>query len=108
MEINKSIVKKTLPHIVAILIFIIIGAIYFSPQLNGYRINQSDVVQNLGMKKEIEDFRVKYNSEPLWTNSMFGGMPAYQISTTYKNVIKSIEIFILSFFTKKNYLHYYY
>ena len=65
MEINKSIVNKTLPHIVAILVFIVISAIYFSPQLNGYRINQSDVIQNIGMKKEIEDFRDKFNSEPL-------------------------------------------
>jgi hypothetical protein len=93
MEINKSILNRTLPHVVAILVFIIVSVIYFSPQLNGYSINQSDVVQNLGMKKEIEDFRDKYKSETLWTNSAFGGMPAYQISVRYDkdNWIKHIE-----------------
>ena len=95
MEINKSIVNRTLPHIAAILVFIVISAIYFSPQLNGYRINQSDVIQNIGMKKEIEDFRDKFNSEPLWTNSMFGGMPAYQISTRNTNLVNSVKNFIL-------------
>src|SRR3982750_4073151 len=35
------------------------------------------------MSKEVSDFRAAYHSEPLWTNSMFGGMPAYQISTRY-------------------------
>jgi hypothetical protein len=96
MEISKNIINRTLPHVVAILVFIIVSAIYFSPQLNGYRINQSDVIQNIGMKKEIEDFRDKFDSEPLWTNSMFGGMPAYQISAKNTNLINSIKNFILN------------
>ena len=37
------------------------------------------------MSKEIVDFRKSDNEEPLWTNSMFSGMPAYQISVKYKN-----------------------
>ena len=39
--------------------------------------------------KEITDFRAKYGEEPLWTNSMFSGMPAYLISVLYKgNIVK--------------------
>ncbi|MDZ7741839.1 MAG: hypothetical protein U5Q03_08850 [Bacteroidota bacterium] len=37
-----------------------------------------------GMSKEIVDYREKTGEEALWTNSMFGGMPAYQISVKYK------------------------
>lgn len=44
------------------------------------------------MAKEIEDFRERKHSEPLWTNSMFGGMPAYQISVLYKaNLIQYVD-----------------
>ncbi len=95
MEKNKIFEKKILPHIVAILVFITVSAVYFYPRLDGQRINQSDVIQNIGMKKEIEDFRDKYDSEPLWTNSMFGGMPAYQISGKNTNIISSIKNIIL-------------
>lgn len=44
------------------------------------------------MSKEIVDFREKYKEEPLWTRSMFGGMPAYQISVLYPaNLIKYVN-----------------
>lgn len=75
--------KALLPVIVGIVIFIVISLFYFSPLLKGKVLLQSDMVQNAGMSKEINDFRDKYHEEPLWTNSMFGGMPAYQISITY-------------------------
>jgi hypothetical protein len=49
-------------------------------------LNQGDILQHKGMAKEISDFRKAHDGEePLWTNSMFGGMPSYQISTIYPN-----------------------
>jgi hypothetical protein len=75
--------KKLLPYIGAILIFVVITLAYFSPLLEGKRILQSDIINFKGMSKEIVDFREKTGTEPLWTNSMFGGMPAYQISASY-------------------------
>ena len=75
--------KKLLPYLAAIVIFIIITMAYFSPLLEGKHMLQSDIINFKGMSKEIVDFRAKTGQEPLWTNSMFGGMPAYQISTKY-------------------------
>jgi len=75
--------NAVLPYIVAIGLFVIIIFAYFTPLLEGKRIIQGDIVQFSGMSKEIVDFRSKTGQEPLWTNSMFGGMPAYQISTKY-------------------------
>lgn len=72
--------KKSIPYIVAIVVFVGITLSYFSPLLKGKEIKQSDNTTYLGMSKEIRDFREKNNEEVLWTNSMFGGMPAYQIS----------------------------
>jgi hypothetical protein len=75
--------KKYLPHTVAIVIFAIITLVYFKPLLSGKELRQHDIAMHRGMSKEIVDYRVKHHSEPLWTNSMFGGMPAYQVSTKY-------------------------
>ncbi len=75
--------KKYLPHAVAIVVFAIITLIYFKPLLSGKELSQGDIARHKGMSKEIVDFRTQEGSEPLWTNSMFGGMPAYQISTKY-------------------------
>ena len=54
-------------------------------------LNMMDVTHWKGMSKEVVDFRESTGEEPLWTNSMFSGMPAYQISTKYKgNLIKYV------------------
>ncbi|MDB4683000.1 hypothetical protein OAE89_02915, partial [Crocinitomicaceae bacterium] len=77
--------KSILPHGVAILVFITFAWVYFSPLFTGYNLIQLDVKQFKGMSKEIVDQRVMENEDPLWTNSMFGGMPAYQISVLHSN-----------------------
>ena len=75
--------KQYLPHLAAVVIFAIVTLVFFRPLMSGKELRQDDIARHKGMSKEIADFRVKTNSEPLWTNSMFGGMPAYQISTLY-------------------------
>ena len=84
--------KKHFPHLYAVLIFILIPSIYFSPVLEGKRLEQQDIRQFLGMSEEIVQHRAEYNEEPLWTNAMFGGMPAYQISVLHKgNLISNFS-----------------
>jgi hypothetical protein len=80
-----DIVKKLVPHIIAITIFIILSSIYFEPLYNGYELKQGDIRQFRGMVKEIDDFKRVNGNQALWTNSMFSGMPAYQISVKYEN-----------------------
>lgn len=75
--------QQVKPHLIAILIFLVVTLVYFSPLLQGKVLNQHDISQWAGMAKEIQDFRDKTGQEALWTNSMFGGMPAYQISVLY-------------------------
>jgi len=77
--------KKLLPHISVLIAFAGISLVYMSPLLQGKELFQSDIVNFLGMSKEIVDFRDDTGEEALWTNSMFGGMPAYQISVLYPN-----------------------
>lgn len=88
--------KRYLPHIVAVVIFFIVTAAFFGPLFDGKRIRQGDVEQFLGSAKEIKDFRAKTGEEALWTNSMFGGMPAYQISVIYpNNAVQYVQKFLL-------------
>ncbi len=75
--------KQAIPYLSAILLFLVITLIFFSPILEGKRIFQSDIVHFTGASKEIVDYRSQTGKEPLWTNAMFSGMPAYQISTKY-------------------------
>lgn len=82
---DQNIMKQVLPYVVAILIFIGMSFAFFNPVLEGKKMRQSDITIFKGMSKEIVDFREKTGEEPLWTNGMFGGMPAYQISTLYPN-----------------------
>lgn len=92
---NKQFIQKITPHLTAVIIFLIISAIYFSPQLKGDKLHQGDQLQFQGMSKEIRDFREETGEEALWTNSMFGGMPAYQISVKNINVVKYLKDLIL-------------
>ncbi|MBP6871720.1 MAG: hypothetical protein KBC43_06910 [Bacteroidales bacterium] len=75
--------KKLLPVIVALAVFFLIIIIYFYPVLEGKKLSASDMVHFKGMSKEVVDYRDKTGEEALWTNGMFGGMPAYQISVHY-------------------------
>jgi hypothetical protein len=66
-------------HLAIIGFFIIICFVYFSPVLQGKGPAQSDILQAKATAKEIMDYKKKDGKGPLWTNQMFGGMPAYQI-----------------------------
>jgi len=72
--------KKILPHLIAIAIFLIVAVIYCKPALQGKVVQQSDIQGWRGMAQQSFEFKDKYGHWPLWTNSMFSGMPAYQIA----------------------------
>lgn len=80
---NKIDYKKMLPHLMAVVIMVVLVFAYFHPLLDGKKLQQSDITHWKGMSKEIVDYRAKTGEEALWTNSMFGGMPAYQISVKH-------------------------
>jgi len=71
--------KPLLPYLAIILFFIAISCVYFSPVLQGKVLSQSDNDKAIGMAKELNDFQKETGISSQWTNSMFSGMPAYQI-----------------------------
>lgn len=92
MEIREKI-KPVLPHIVAVVLFVVISFVYFYPVLEGKVLKANDTTVSNINSKEIRDYREKYNREPLWTNSIFSGMPAYLISTLFPgNLMKQVDL----------------
>ncbi|NLJ43609.1 MAG: hypothetical protein GX431_08105, partial [Bacteroidales bacterium] len=85
-------IRPGLPHIVAIILFIIISFSYFFPVLEGKTLKANDSMVSTINSKEIRDYREKYKQEPLWTNSIFSGMPAYLISVKFPgNLLKHLD-----------------
>ena len=96
---NSSIFQKALPHVVAILSFLVICSMYFSPQLNGKIVQAGDTISSHGMSREMVDFLEETGERTLWTNTMFGGMPTYQIgavqpTNSLRYVEKTMRLYI--------------
>ncbi|NHE55873.1 hypothetical protein [Cyclobacterium plantarum] len=94
---NVNLKEVILPHFLAILSFYLVVIIYFSPIVfEGKMIFQSDILQWEGSAKELLDHRQRTGEEALWTNSMFGGMPAYLIHLDPKGDITNTLIKVLT------------
>ena len=72
--------KKILPYVVAIVAFVAIAMIYCAPLLEGKVLVQGDVNNWKGAAQEARTFYDEQGYSPWWTNSMFSGMPTYQIT----------------------------
>ena len=87
-----NIQKKLVPHIIAILALIIVNAIYFYPAFSGKTLEQDDIKLGVAKSKEIRDYREAKGEEPLWSNSMFSGMPTFLLNIKHKsNIFEHIE-----------------
>lgn len=67
------------PHALILIGFAILSAIYFSPVLKGKDIQQMDYTHVIGADHELAEYEKASGERALWTDAMFGGMPAYQI-----------------------------
>lgn len=84
--------KTYLPHLAAVVLFVVVSLLYFYPVLQGKHIFQSDIVQYTGMAKERDTYRTQEKVESYWTNSAFGGMPTYQLGAQYDHYyIKQLD-----------------
>ena len=78
---KSSFLAKALPHVIAIVAFLVVCLFLYRPIIfDGKVMDQNDINQGKGAASEIVEYREATGKEALWTNSMFGGMPAYLIS----------------------------
>ncbi|SKC07574.1 membrane protein YfhO [Sphingobacterium nematocida] len=90
--------KENSSHLIVVAIFFVLVFFYFSPVWQGKALSQHDVMQAMGSQKELFDYRAKDGHAPQWTNSMFGGMPTYQIWYEHTTNITSYVNRILTTF----------
>lgn len=76
--------KKLLPDLIAILSFVILSFAYFFPaDIEGRILFQHDSVAGAGGGQEASEYLERTGERTRWTNSLFGGMPTYQMSPSY-------------------------
>lgn len=98
-------IKGIVPYLFAALVFIIIAVAYCKPILSGKVLSQGDIAQWKGMNHEREIYQSQTGEHTFWTNSMFSGMPTYQIGgTNYSSPATSVIDRVVSFFNALSHL----
>ena len=77
--------KQVLPHLAAVVIFLLLSVFLNKPALQGKVVQQNDVIQWKAMAQQSFEFKEKYGHFPKWTNSMMSGMPTFQIALGPEN-----------------------
>ena len=76
--------KKCLPDILAVILFAVLAYAYFFPAVTEGRIlYRHDSAASKGMGQEMSEYRQRTGETTRWTNTLFGGMPTYQMSPAY-------------------------
>ena len=87
---NNPLLKKILPHIIAIVVFLIVSIIFCKPVLEGNVLNQHDNVGWKGMAQNSFEYKDKNGHFPLWNPNLFSGMPNYQVAMEGKTVLPDL------------------
>lgn len=86
--------KKILPDTIAIVTFVLISFIYFfTPTLNEQVLLKHDTAAGIGAGQEAKEYYEEHGERTRWTNSLFSGMPTYQIAPSYNStdILKEVS-----------------
>lgn len=93
--------KKFLPDLIAILAFVLLSFAYFFPaDIENRILFQHDIAAGAGAGQEAIEYYEQTGERSRWTNSLFGGMPTYQIAPSYDStrplqwVQKAYQLFL--------------
>ena len=76
--------KKCLPDVLAVLLFAILAFAYFFPaDIEGRILYRHDASAGRGSGREGLEYLEKTGERSRWTNSLFAGMPTYQMAPSY-------------------------
>lgn len=84
---KNAFLKKAVPHVIAIVLFLVVSALFCKPVLDGNVMNQHDNVGWKGMAQNAFEYKEKTGHFPLWNPNLFSGMPNYQVAMEGKSVL---------------------
>ncbi len=84
---KNSLLKKLLPHALALILFLVVSALFCKPVLEGNVMNQHDNVGWKGMAQNAFEYKEKNGHFPLWNPNLFSGMPNYQVAMEGKTIL---------------------
>ncbi len=87
---NNGWMKKILPHVIAVAVFVIVSAIFCKPALEGNTLSQHDISGWKGMAQNAFEYKEKHGHFPLWNTNLFSGMPNYQVAMEGKSVFPDL------------------
>ena len=80
----QSSIKKCLPDLLAVLLFVVLAFAYFFPaDIEGRILYRHDASAGRGAGQEGIEYLQKTGERSRWTNALFGGMPTYQMAPSY-------------------------
>ena len=85
----KNIIKSWLPDVLAVVLFAVLSFAYFYPaDTEGRILYQHDTSAGVGAGQEGLDYLQRTGERTRWTNTLFSGMPTYQMSPSYSSTDK--------------------
>ena len=79
--------KKLIPHIAAVVLFVLVAVIYCQPSLEGKVVGGFDITQWKAMVQQMQHYKDIHGHFPLWNNSMFSGMPGFPVALEGHNPV---------------------
>ena len=93
---QNALLKKALPHVAALLFFMMVAALFCLPALQGNELDQHDNVSWKGMAQNAFEYKAAKGHFPLWNTALFSGMPNYQVAMEGKSILPNLaEIMML-------------
>lgn len=78
--------KTTLTVLLSVVVLAVVSLVYFYPDaLQGNVLRQNDTLQGIAIGHECQQYAAETGDVSRWTNSLFSGMPTFQISPTYES-----------------------
>ncbi len=76
--------KSLIAPLCALLVIMAVSLAFFFPDsVDGNVLRQYDVQQGIANSHELNEYKATTGETAWWTNSLFGGMPAFQIAPDY-------------------------
>ncbi len=89
-----KLIKQWLPDVLAVVFFAVLALAYFYPaDMENRVLNQGDISAGMGMGEEAAQYLIRTGERTRWTNSLFSGMPTYQIAPSYNStdILTTVE-----------------